>query len=64
MSERGPRIAIVLNDGLWYIRRIAAVHQDDVNGEMVYNCDEHIGGPFVSWRDMQNAADAYLCSIT
>jgi len=63
-EARGPRIAIILNDGLWYIRHIAYVHQDDTEGEMVYHCDEHIGGPFSSWRQMTDAVDAYLIKVT
>lgn len=63
-NPRGPRIAVVLNDGQWFIRRIAYVVQDDAEGEMVYHCDDHIGGPFSSWRDLANAVDAYLISVT
>ena len=62
--EAAPRIAIVLNNGQWFIRRIGSVHQDDTKGEMVYHCDEHLGGPFASWRDMADAVDAYLLSVT
>jgi hypothetical protein len=64
MSERGPRIAIVLNDGQWFIRHIAYVHQDNTAGEMIYHCDEHLGGPFAAWSDMAKAVDAYLVSVT
>lgn len=63
-TENAPKIAIILYDGMWFIRRVAYTVQDDVRGEMVYHCDEHIGGPFVSWHDMQNAADAYIISCT
>jgi hypothetical protein len=59
-----PQIVIVLKDGQWFVRRLAWTHQDDVNGEMVYHCDEHLGGPFASWRDMANAVDAYIVSKT
>lgn len=59
-----PQIAVVLKDGQWFIRRIACTVRDDVKGEMVYHCDENLGGPFVSWRDMADAVDAYLVSVT
>jgi len=61
---KGPQIAIVLKDGEWFIRRIAWTHQDDTKGEMVYHCDEHLGGPFAGWREMADAVDAYLVSAT
>jgi len=57
-----PQIAIVLKDGQWFIRRLAWIHQDDVSGEMIYHCDEHLGGPFSAWSDMAKAVDAYLVS--
>jgi hypothetical protein len=46
MDVQSPRLAIVLNDGRWFVRHIAAVVEDGVKGEMVYHCDEHLGGPF------------------
>ena len=62
--SNGPQIAIVLKDGQWFIRRIAWTHQDDTKGEMVYHCDEDLGGPFAGWREMSNAVDAYLLKTT
>lgn len=59
-----PQIAVVLKDGQWFIRRIAYTVQDDVKGEMVYHCDEHLGGPFAAWSDMAKAVDAYIVSMT
>ena len=46
MDDRAPRLAIVFNEGAWFVRRVSLVHQDDTKGEMVYHCDEHWGGPF------------------
>lgn len=60
----GPQIAVVLKNGQWFIRRIAYTVRDDAAGEMVYHCDEHLGGPFAGWRDMANAVDAYLLKTT
>ncbi len=59
-----PQIAVVLKDGQWYIRRIAYTVQNRTKGEMVYHCDEYLGGPFASWRDMANAVDAYILKTT
>lgn len=62
--EPSPRIAIVLNEGRWFVRRIALVHQDDTRGEMVYHCDENLGGPFLSIDEAADTAEAYLQSVS
>lgn len=59
-----PRIAVVLNEGKWFLRRIASVHQDDTRGEMVYHCDENLGGPFASLNDAAGALEAYLLQLS
>lgn len=60
-TETGaPRLVIVLNNGAWFIRRVACVHQDDTKGEMVYHCDENIGGPFASLNDAAGVLETYL----
>ena len=59
-----PQIAVVLKDGQWFIRRIAYTVQDDAKGEIVYHCDQHLGGPFAAWSDMAKAVDTYIVSKT
>ena len=59
-----PQIAVVLKDGQWFIRRLAYTVRDDIKGEMVYHCDENLGGPYASWKSMADAVDAYIVSMT
>ena len=61
--EPAPRIAIVLNEGRWFVRRVAYVVQDDGKGEMVYHCDENLGGPLLSIDEAADTAESYLQSI-
>ena len=61
--EPAPRVAIVLNEGKWFVRRVAWVHQDDTNGEMIYHCDENLGGPFASLSDAAGTVETYLKTL-
>lgn len=46
------RVAIVLNDGKWYARRVAYVIHDLDRDEMVYRCDKSLGGPYRNLLDV------------
>lgn len=63
VHDKTPRLAIVLNEGRWFIRRIAHVHQDDTKGEMIYHCDEHLGGPYASLSDTVGPLETYIRSL-
>lgn len=63
VTDKTPRLAIVLNGGRWFIRRIALVHRDDANGEMVYHCDEDLGGPYEALSDAIGPLELYLTSL-
>lgn len=62
VPDKAPRIAVVLNEGAWFLRRIAYVVQDDVKGEMVYHCDENLGGPYTALSDAIGPLETYLRS--
>lgn len=52
------RILVVRDkDGQWYLRRVKYNHQDDVEGEMVYHCDKHLGGPYPNLLYAQEAVE-------
>ena len=44
--------------------RAANSYRAQRKGEMAYHCDEHLGGPFASWRDMAETVDAYIVEMT
>ena len=46
-KKRVTRVAIVCDESCnWYVRRIKTVYRDLDHDEMVYRCDEPIGGRF------------------
>lgn len=50
-----PRVLIVCDGEAWFIRRVTATIHDGYHDEMVYRCDQPLGGPF---SDVLQAVDA------
>jgi len=60
-KKRVTRVAIVCDESCnWYVRRIKTVYRDLDHDEMVYRCDEPIGGRFDT---LDAACDAPIGSL-
>ena len=58
-KKRVTRVAIVCDESCnWYVRRIKTVYRDLDHDEMVYRCDEPIGGRFDTLDEACDAAMA------
>lgn len=40
------RVLMVCDGEKWFVRGVACTVEDNIRGEMVYHCDEHLGGPY------------------
>ena len=60
--DEEQRIAIVLNGGSWFVRRIAWVHRNDAKRETIYHCNEDLGGPFDTVDEAVATAKSTLLS--
>lgn len=52
------RLLIVQDyEGRWFLRQVAFNRQDDIANEMVYHCDQHLGGPYESLAEVPAVAN-------